>query len=69
MKKTVYDFSEAEKELRQWGATPHELSSNLKTAALNIVNDEENPLYVMREISAAVLNVCGFLDKIKEVEQ
>lgn len=69
MKKTVYDFSEAEKELRQWGATPRELSSNLKTAALNIVNDEDNLLDIMRGISAAVLNVCGFLDKIKEVKQ
>lgn len=69
MKKTVYDFSEAEKELLQRGATPHELSSNLKTAALNVVNDEENLLNIMRDISAAVLNVCGFLDKIKEVEQ
>lgn len=71
MKKTVYDFSEAIKELDFW-YKPKELSSELKTAVLGLahINDDNSDMAsdLIRHAQCAALTVCEFLDKIKEVE-
>ena len=68
MKKTVYDFSEAIKELTQW-YSPKELSNNLKNAALRCANPDDGIREEMvLKMQLAVLDVCDFLDAIKETE-
>lgn len=68
MKKTVYDFSEAVKELKQW-YSPKELSDNLKTAALRCaIPDAGVREDKILQMQLAVLDVCDFLDAIKEME-
>lgn len=67
MKKTVYDFTEAEKELQQW-YSPQELSTMLREAALNLAPlcdyCQDNSI---AEMQIVTLSACRFLDKIKEV--
>lgn len=68
MKKTVYDFSEAIKELKQW-YSPKELADNLKNAALRCANPDDGIREGMvLKMQLAVLDVCDFLDAIKETE-
>lgn len=66
MKKTVYDFSEALKEIRD-NFTPHELAENLRATALrcaDIVNRDKHIL----SMQVAVQDACAFLDAIVETE-
>ena len=66
MKKTVYDFSEAIKEL-EGGFTPFELAENLYATALRCaseVNREKNIL----KMQVAVQDACAFLYAIEEKE-
>ncbi len=65
---TRYDFTEAEKQLRQW-YSPSELSANLKEAALRLsFHDEDIIEGLINKMQIAVLNVCDFLDTIKAKE-
>lgn len=69
MRKT-YDFSEAEKELQTW-YSPRELSTRLKDAVLiaSCRKSEDCELTIQQRLCEAAVDVCEFLDKIKEVEQ
>lgn len=68
MKKTVYDFSEAIKELEQW-YSPKELADNLKDAALRCaIPDAGVREDKILQMQLAVLDVCDFLGRIKETE-
>lgn len=70
MTKRIYDFSKAEKELRQ-SFSPAELSENLKVAALRCaVPDSGTREEMILQMQLAVLDVCAVIDKIivKEVE-
>lgn len=60
-----YDFSEAEENLQNW-YSPRELSDNLKMKALECAAIED-VADTIRDMQLAVLHVCHFLDKIKEV--
>ncbi len=65
---TRYDFTEAEKPLRQ-RYSPAELSANLKDAALRLsFHDEDTIDSFIRKMQQAVLNACDFLDAIKQKE-
>lgn len=63
-----YDFTEAEKELQTW-YSPSELSTQLKDAVLlaSCRKDADCELTIQQQLCEAVVNVCGFLDRIKEV--
>lgn len=69
MKKTVYDFTEAEKELQTW-YSPSELSTRLKDAVLiaSCRKSEDCELTIQQRLCEAAVDVCEFLDKIKEVQ-
>lgn len=67
MKKTVYDFSEAIKQANTW-YKPSELSEILKDAALRLAALNDNGTDLIRDLQCATLNVCEFLDSIKERE-
>lgn len=67
MKKTVYDFSEAVVCADEWHK-PSELSLALKNAALQLAIIDEKDTQVIKHLQCAALDVCDFLDSIKEVE-
>ena len=62
-----YDFTEAEENLQNW-YSPKELSDRLKMKALECAAIED-VAGTIRDMQLAVVDVCNFLDKIKEVEQ
>lgn len=66
MKKTVYDFSEAIKEIED-NFTPHELADNLRATALRCANPLDRGRHIL-SMQVAVQDVCAFLDAIKETE-
>lgn len=70
MRNTKYDFTDAIKELSNYGS-PQELSSMLKDAALSVVGAEEEDylLTMMRKLCEAVSATCSVLDKIKVTEE
>lgn len=68
MKKTVYDFSKAIASANEW-YKPSELSRMLKDTALELATLAEhsnNNLVACMQMT--VLDVCNFLDAIKETE-
>lgn len=69
MKKTVYDFSEAIKELEE-GFTPFELAENLCATALRCASVVDRDKNILR-MQVAVQDACAFLYAIieREVEQ
>lgn len=69
MKKTVYDFSEAVKEIKD-NFTPRELADNLRAAALRCADCINRDTHILK-MQVAVQCVCAFLDAIveREVEQ
>lgn len=67
MKKTVYDFSGAVVCADEWHK-PSELSLALKNAALQLAIIDEKDTQVIKHLQCAALDVCDFLDSIKETE-
>ena len=71
MKKTIYDFSKAIKELDQW-YKPSEYSAILKNAVLELarIEDDDNGINppIIKSVQLAALEVCDLLDKIIEIE-
>lgn len=67
MKKTVYDFSGAVVCADEW-YKPSELSLALKNAALQLAIIDEKDTQVIKHMQCAALDVCEFLDSIKETE-
>lgn len=69
MKKTVYDFSEAVKEIED-DFTPRELADNLRATALRCAGRLNRDTHIL-QMQVAVQDVCAFLDAIveREVEQ
>lgn len=69
MKKTVYDFSEAIKEL-ECGFSPRELADNLCATAIRCALPTDKEKHILR-MQTAVIDVCAFLNAIaeREVEQ
>lgn len=67
MKKTVYDFKQAVKQANAW-YKPSELSVALKDKALLCATLNDNGTDIISELQCAVLDVCAFLDSIKEME-
>lgn len=67
MKKTVYDFKGAVVYAEQW-YTPSELSLSLKNAALRLAALKDDGTDIIRDLQCATLDVCYFLDAIKEME-
>lgn len=71
MKKTVYDFSEAVKQIDMW-YKPSEMSATLKSAMLELayIEDDGSGTYpgMIMAAQCAALTVCEFLDNIKEME-
>lgn len=66
MKKTVYDFSEAIKEIKD-NFTPRDLADNLRAAALRCADCLNRDAHILK-MQVAVQNVCAFLDAIEELE-
>lgn len=68
MKKTVYDFQGAIEYINQW-FSPKELSDNLKDAALRCaIPDAGVREDKILQMQLAALDVCDFLERIKETE-
>lgn len=67
MKKKIYDFAKAIKVADEW-YKPSELSATLKDKALRCAALDDNGTDVISELQCAVLDVCAFLDAIKEME-
>lgn len=67
MKKTLYDFTSAVMHIYEWDS-PNTMSHELKNAALALsaLKDEGGAI---KEMQCAALNVCRFLDCIKEIEE
>lgn len=70
MKKTIYDFSEAIRELKD-GFTPAELAENLRATALRCALPTNKAVHILK-MQVAVMDVCAFLDaieiRVEEVE-